>query len=701
MNSSPFLIHLRKQHAKLIYAILLSSVLLLSSSVYAQTVEYDLVIEKQPVNFTGKEVTAMTINRGIPGPTLFMTEGDDLKVRVHNKMDVETSIHWHGLLLPNKEDGVPYLTTAPIKPGTTHEFSFPIIQSGTYWYHSHTGLQEQRGVYGSIVIHPKQKRHHADREYVLVFSDWTDEDPHEVLRTLKRGSDYYSIRKGSVQSLWGAVRANALKDMFQRSLIRHPPMDISDIAYDRFLVNGRPKTELTAAPGETIRLRIVNASASTYFYLNFAGSDMRVVSADGIDVEPAQMDRLLMAVAETYDLLVTIPPDAGSYEFRATAQDGSDHVSVYFGEGNPHPAPNMPKPNTYKMHGGGAQGHGKHKMERKIPMDEGHTMSMGSMSDMAMERPLAPYDKLRAVHSTELPPDRPMRTVTLTLTGDMERYVWSFDNKILSEADKILIRRGENMRMVFVNRTMMHHPIHLHGHFFRVLNGQGDRAPLKHTVDVPPLGSQTIEFYGNEDKDWFIHCHILYHMKVGMARILHYEGSIVDPVLAEARKTPSNFLNKDPWFFWGQASFLSQMTEGALVAANTRNILGLQWDGGWEEDEYDVDVTYDRYVNRFLSAFAGFNVTKEETDAIVGVRYLLPLNYESEVRLDTEGDLRFTLAKEMMLTSRLSAFAEAEYDGETRWEWAAGGEWTLNKQLSLIGQYHSEYGGGGGITIRF
>jgi FtsP/CotA-like multicopper oxidase with cupredoxin domain len=204
----------------------------------AEVREYNLVISYQNVNFTGSDVEAMTINGSIPGPTLKFREGDLARINVRNEMDVETSIHWHGILLPNLQDGAPYLTTPPIMPGAAFTYEFPIKQSGTYWYHSHTGLQEQRGVYGSIVIEPEETSVIVDIDYVVVFSDWTDENLDEVLRTLKSGNDYYSLKKGSMQSLHGAIKADALKDVLNRSWQRMPPMDISDVAYDRFLVNG-------------------------------------------------------------------------------------------------------------------------------------------------------------------------------------------------------------------------------------------------------------------------------------------------------------------------------------------------------------------------------------------------------------------------------------------------------------------------------
>jgi FtsP/CotA-like multicopper oxidase with cupredoxin domain len=675
----------------------------------AKTVSYDLTIAYEHVNFTGKEVRAMTINGTIPGPTLYMDEGDDVRIRVRNEMDVETSIHWHGILLPNRQDGVPYLTTPPILPGGTHVFKFPVIQSGTYWYHSHTGLQEQRGVYGSIVIYPNEDTIRPDREYVVVLSDWTDENPESVMRMLKRGTEFYALKKGSVQSLSGALKAKALKETLKNWLVRMPPMDVSDVAYDKFLINGRPQSTLDALPGETIRLRIINASASTYFYAQFAHLPMRLIAADGIDVEPVEVDRLLIAIAETYDAIVRIPAGGGAYEFRVTAQDGSGRASLFLGSGERITAPSVERPNLYKLHGGSHEGqhradsdpkHGAHpkkEMDHKMPLHD-------EMSDMKAgmgERPSAPYAHLRSLTSTALDEERPTRRVVLEVSGDMERYVWSFNGKTLHESDEIRVRRGENVRIDFINKTMMHHPIHFHGHFFRVLNGHGDHAPLKHTVDIGPMETRSIEFHASEEKDWFLHCHILYHMDAGMARVVQYEGSRVDSDIAEFREWPSNLLSKDHWYSWADLYALSQMSEGEIVTVNTRNNLRLRGETGWEEREFEMDALYERYFSRFSTALLGVHITDEATRGVIGFRYTLPLLLESETWIDHEGEFRIEVDREIQLTSRLVGHSEIEYDSEHSWDWAVGGSWALSRGLSPAIRYHSDYGFGGGLSLQY
>jgi CopA family copper-resistance protein len=693
-----------------------------TSWAFADEVEYEINIDYKTVNLTGKNIKAMALNGSIPGPTLRFREGDFAKISFHNAMDVATSVHWHGILLPYRQDGVPYVTNPPIEPGETKIFQFPIKQSGTYWFHSHTGLQEQRGVYGSIVITPKEgERVSSDRDEVIVLSDWTNEDPDEVLRTLKSGSDYYSLKKGSMQNLLGAAKEGALMDVFKRSLMRMPPMDISDIAYDAFLANGKIETQIPAKAGERVRLRFINSATATYFYLQFAGGPVQIISADGIDVQPVNVDRLLMTIAETYDLIVTVPEN-GSYELRATAQDGSGHTSIFIGSGKRIFAPNVPKPDLYKMKM--SMGHDEMKMKsmdskKKMPMDHSKMEMKGMHSKMKMpkgnsmnkmmgmvsmnagsERPLSPYNKLRSIGKSTLPKKNPKREVVLTLTGDMERYIWSINGEIISADNMIKIRHGENVRFVLINKTMMHHPMHLHGHFFRVINGQGDYSPLKHTVDVPPLATQIIEFEANEYNDWFFHCHILYHAKAGMARIVSYEDKELDMDLKKIRPK----LYKDSWYPSIIGTAQSHMTDGIAVFSNSKNLLSTTWQVGWQnvdKTDYDVELAYDRYFNRFLNVFTGINITNEYERGIFGMRYLLPFNIDSVLRIDSEGEFRIELAQGLQLSNRFGIFADVEYDTETKEEWLLGGKYTLTKNLSLTSQYHSDFGAGAGMEFRF
>jgi len=694
----------------------------------AKVVEYHLVIEKKFLQIGGKTVTAMTINGQIPGPTLYFEEGDWARIKVENRMEEETSIHWHGVLVPPEMDGVPYLSFPPILPGKTFVYEFPIRHSGTYWYHSHTGLQEQRGVYGAIVIYPKKARFQVDRDYVIVLSDWTHEDPNHVLRTLKAGREWYSIRKGSAQSLIGAIKAGMLKHFLKRELLRMPPMDISDIAYDQFLINGKNNLQLPAKPGETIRLRIISAGAGTNFYVEFAGGPMTIISADGQDVEPVKIKRLFMVIAETYDVLIRIP-EKGSFEFRATAQDNSGHASLWLGQGEKHYAPDIPSPNLYYTMGkfnlkylialkpqdvmGMSDGDVRTgKFDHPDMMSKG-MMSMGSISrkpskgklaidGMDPRRPWSPYKKLRALKRFN-PGNKPIRTIRLTLDGDMERYVWLLNNKALSESDVITIKKGKIVRFILINRTMMHHPMHLHGHFFRVINGQGEYCPWKHTVDVAPMSTTVIEFPANEKGDWFFHCHILYHLESGMARVIHYKNYTPPDEVQKIRKN----LYHDRWYAWAENTFANNMLEGYINLSNTRWNLKAFWEVGWkgvEETESEWIFWIERYFNRFFSLFLGADILANEEDktrAIAGLTYLLPLNIRSFIWLDSDGGSRFGFEKELPLTARLFLELYTEYDSHEFWEGEVSFNYIISKRVTLRSFWHSDYFWGLGMNIWF
>lgn len=736
---------LSPRSASIVILALLSVCLGSSPAARSDTVEYDLHIDYHTVNFTGRDVQAMTINGQIPGPTLEFSEGDTVRVNVHNRMDVDTSIHWHGILLPNDQDGVPYITNWPIAPGETYTYEFSLRHTGTFWYHSHTRLQEQRGVYGAFVIHPRQERVSADRDYVVVVSDWTDENPMQVLRNLKKDGDYYALKKDAVQSWWKVLQYRAIGRRLRQSWSRMGPMDLSDVGYDRFLINGKPVTTIgEAMSGERIRLRIINASASTYHYIEFAGGKMQVVSADGTDVEPVEVDRLLMGVAETYDVIVTLP-QSGAYELRATSQDGTGYASGFLGSGPHIRARDIPKPNLllmdhsmhggtmdHSMHGGGEMDHSMHGGTMDHSMSGGemdhsmhggmmdHSMHGGGRDHAAMGHGSRivqlDYGMLKAVESTQLPPENPERVVELELTGNMERYVWSFNGRTLSEADKILIRRGENVRFVFINKTMMHHPLHLHGHFFRVLNGQGAYSPLKHTVDVAPMARVEIEFLGQEHKDWFFHCHNLYHMKTGMSRIIHYEGDAENPAFERTRRRWWGGLN-DTWYGVGQGSAQSHMVETAFAVSNVRNAFEIEHDNDYD-GSYDTEVSYRRYLSRFVSVFAGGEFERdddagqEDAVAIWGIRYVLPLIIDSTYRMDHHGGFQVGMDQHLQLTDRLQLNIDYElkinpgnawdYDElEIEHDYRIELEYRATKNFSIVGTYDADYRGGGGIRWRF
>ncbi len=682
----------------------------------AETKTYNIDITDQTMNVTGKPVEVMTVGGSVPGPLIEANEGDTLRVTFNNHMHMETSIHWHGVLLPNDQDGVPYINTPPIPPHGSFTYEFPVKQHGTYWYHAHSHMMEQRGVYGPLLFHPAEEKVSAHREAMIVLSDWTDEDPHSVLRNLKRDDDFYGMKKDSVQS-WDKVIAHgwqAVKTRLKNSWNRMAPMDIADVGYDAFLANGQKMLMLhDAKPGEKVRLRLINAGGSTYFNVQFSGGPLTVVAADGIDTEPLRLEHLRMAMAETYDVIITMPEDGRSYELRATAEDGTGYSSAMLGMGEFVPAPDMPVPSPYAT-----GGHNHHQMDHSH-MDHGamnhegmdHSrMDQTQMDQTQMDHshhnmpPVEPppqvmkeYEFLRSAEPTAYDPARPTRDVLLELTGNMKGYTWSFDNKPLSQADKILVRKGEKVTFTLVNKTMMNHPLHLHGHFFRVLNGQGDNSPLKHTVNVPPFETVTIEFAADEEKDWLFHCHNLYHMTAGMTRVVSYEGSPDNPGLKTMR-------HDREWFHFPEVAAQNNMVFGEMRSTALKNAFDVEYDWNYRKN-YDVHATYERSLTPHLQAFAGVNLERKpgqeaENRLIAGVHYTLPLLIDSELRVDNAGHFRLKLESELPLTRRLNFAWRANTDGEYRTMF----EYELDKNTrrrAITGGYDSVHGWGAGMKIRF
>ncbi len=669
--------------------------IIISLVAFGEVVSYEIDVAYTEVHFTGTPVKAMTLNGGIPGPNLEFTEGDTLRVTFNNKMEVETSIHWHGLLLPNDQDGVPYLTTPPIKPGESFTYEFQLRQHGTYWYHSHTGLQEQRGVYGSIVIHPKNKM--EIEEQVVVISDWIDEEPENVMKNLKKDGDYYAVKRDRVQSWDRVIKEGRVGSRILSALMRMGPMDLSDVGYDAYLINGREHLYLEQIPeGTSIKLRIVNAAASSYFFLTYSNGGMKVVAADGKDVVPVEVDEILMGVAETYDVIVK----AGG-TFRATAQDHTGEAMLHISKAHEssetmdHSMHGMEDKNVNTQHKNHKIiSHEKETMEPTMDGDKpAAAMSMGhNMHNMDGE---VYYDFLRALEPASYPEGVEEREVILRLTGDMENYVWTFDNISLTESDKIFIKKGEKVRFILENETMMHHPMHLHGHFFRVINKHGNYSPLKHTVDVPPMGRIVIEFQADEEKDWFFHCHNLYHMKTGMSRVVSYEGYELDKDMAKKLSWDRK------WFSKGEVTGATNYSGTDIAVFNTRNKIGFSGMASYD-GEHDADLYYSRYLNRFLSIGAGFNMEEDDEGEVdnrgfISLEYLLPLLIESEVRFYDDGEVEAEFSSDLQLTKKLQLNWEVDTDGEYFVEL----EYRYKKWLSFTGNTHSEYDEGIGLKLRF
>ncbi len=801
----------------------------LTNNIAPRTVRYDLYIRDTMVTFGKKTKRAIAVNGQIPMPTLTFTEGDTAEIWVHNELKEETSLHWHGLFLPNKYDGVPFLTQMPIKPGATYLYKFPIIQHGTHWYHSHTGLQEQIGMYGAFIMN---KRQEWDVPTIpVVLSDWSDMNPKEINRSLHNQTDWFGIRKNTIQSYSEAIKTGHLKTKLTNEWKRMLAMDVSDVAYDVFLINGTNQSEYAnLKAGDKVRLRIANGGASSYFWLNYSGGKITVVATDGNDVEPVEVDRLLIAVSETYDIVVTVPENK-SYEFLVTPEDRTKSASLWLGSGQRVPATKLPtlkyfagmkmmnemmdmKGNMVKMGGmemsnqtmdmntvmypeitgyenhentkgatgdNGTSGNngigdksgdmkgmparasdgdmktGSKSGSDKMPGMKGKSVSeknktdnmagmqmnngQHSMAGMDMDNSNTDivtlnYAMLKAPEKTTLRPG-PLKELYFELTGNMNRYVWSLNNKVVSETDKILIKKGENIRIVLYNNTMMRHPMHLHGHDFRLLNGQGDYSIMKNIIDIMPMEKDTIEFAATEQGgDWFFHCHILFHMMSGMGRVFRYQDTLIDKTDIPSAKIAKRGLNADDRMYHAMAriGLESAGSDGMAMLSNTRNTIATAWHlGTHPEHGYESETTIGRYLGRmqWWRPFIGYDYhykkvgpdgeeikkgimgrnflgndkynmlgqlsNKNNRSTITaGIQYLLPMNVLSEFRADLDGKLRFQLTKEdIPLTPRM----RANFMLNTDREYALGFRYIITKYFNLSTHYDSDMGFGAGITI--
>jgi CopA family copper-resistance protein len=537
--------------------------------------QFDLTIGSTPVNFTGRNRLATTVNGTLPGPILRFREGETVTLNVRNTLAEPTSIHWHGLLLANGMDGVPGLTFRGIMPGETFIYRFPIRQAGTYWYHSHSGMQEQTGLYGALILEPRVREPYAyQREFVVMLTDWTDEDPMTVVSNLKQQGDYYNYSRRTLGTFLKDAKRDGLSatvdDRKMWGQMRMSPtdnMDVSGATYT-FLMNGQPPGANWTGlfnPGEKVRLRFINGSSMSTFDVRIPGLAMTVVQADGSDVEAIEVDEFRIGVAETYDVIVTPRQDA--YTLFAQAQDRSGYArgTLATRAGLAAAIPPMdpvPMRTMADMGMGGMNMPGKNMpgmdmkgMDMKGMSHDhmpGMTMPMGnripttnadgvdvaslagtpSVDNIAIEtrdrlgepgagldnngRRVLTYRDLRSIKQHAA--IQPTRAVEFHLTGNMERWIWGFNGKKFSEAGAIDIKLGERIRFVLINDTMMEHPIHLHGYLFEVENGQGDRLPLKHTVNVKPGEKMSFVFTADVPGHWAFHCHLMYHMEMGMFR---------------------------------------------------------------------------------------------------------------------------------------------------------------------------------------
>jgi CopA family copper-resistance protein len=557
--------------------------------------EYDLTIAETSLRLDGRRARATTINGTVPGPVLRFIEGEQAVIRVHNTLQEDTSIHWHGIILPTDMDGVPGLSFPGIRPGETFEYRFAVKQAGTYWYHSHSGLQEQLGHYGALIIEPATRSGPAyDREHVLMLADWTFENPYRVLSRLKKQPDAYNYQRRTVADFFRDVARDGLaatvSERWMWAGMRMNPTDIADVtgATYSYLVNGHVAEApwmAQFAPGERVLLRVINAAAASYFDVRIPGVPMTVVQVSGQPVEPVETDEFRIAIAETYDVIVQLPEDR-AYAVYAETMDRSGYTAATLAPSAGLHAELPPRRRRpllamadmgmdHSAMGGmdhGAMDHGAmdhaamgHAMPVVTPApaaaaDEhaGHDMSaMGAAAALrapgtvppetphgpethgaenamvpmttksrltepgvglgadgrrvllySQLRSAAPYAEFRA----------PTREIEIHLTGNMERFTWGIDGVPHDKAEPIAFTYGERLRLTMVNDTMMNHPMHLHGMWMELENGQDDRSPRIHTLNVKPAERVSLLVTADAPGRWAFHCHVLYHMEVGMFR---------------------------------------------------------------------------------------------------------------------------------------------------------------------------------------
>ena len=575
-------------------------------------------------------------------------------------------------------------------------------------------------------------------------------------------SDWFAIKKGTTQSYAEASRKGHFKTKLNNEWKRMLAMDVSDVYYDKFLINGKNEsvapTFKDSKGGDKVRLRILNAGASSYFWLTYAGGKITVVANDGNDVEPVVVDRLIIGVSETYDVVVTIPADNTAYEFLATPEDRTKSASLYIGNGIKQLVSPLPKLNYFEgmkmmnnmMNMDGTRNDmgmdmslqkmdmntvmypeitgEKEKREKtnqlssKMDMNDKSDHSKHTLSSDSSDIVTLNYSMLKSPTVTTLPKDAPVRELRFELTGNMNRYLWSMDNKVLSETDKILIKKGENVRIVLHNNSMMRHPMHLHGHDFRVLNGQAEFAPLKNVLDIMPMETDTIEFNTNADGDWFFHCHILYHMMAGMNRVFSYENSAPNPLLPNKEWAYKKLQKESNGIhFMAENDFATNGNDGKAMAQNARWAFETEWRLGYHDRHgYESETHVGRYIdkNQWLMTFIGFdwryrkfgmdevekNVfgqsnTKDNRSVLsLGVNYTLPLLVIAQAEVFSDGNVRFQLSREDIPVSKRLRMA---FMVNTDKEYMAALKYIVSKNIGITTHYDNDMGIGFGVNLNY
>ena len=563
---------------------------------------------------------------------------------------------------------------------------------------------------------------------------------------LHNATDWFAIKKGTTQSYAEAIKEGHFTTKVKNEFKRMLAMDVSDVYYDKFLLNGSQESQLSQfKAGDKVRLRISNGGASTYFWLNYGGGKFQVVANDGNDVEPVEVDRLIIAVSETYDIVLTVPEKNKSFAFQATSEDRINRALMYVGEGEKQimtPVPRLKYFEGMKMMNSMMKMNGDlddmgmqmslNQMDMNVVMypeitgpssaqlksSEKDQYNSNALSDFVTLN----YAMLKSPHNTTLPKDAPTKEIKFELSGNMNRYVWSMDNKVVSESDKILIKKGENVRMIIYNGSMMRHPMHLHGHDFRVLNGQGENAPLKNIIDIMPMETDTLEFNANMEGDWFFHCHILYHMMSGMGRIFSYENQAPNPLIPNPKLAQRKLFGEDRKFHaMAENDFASNGNDGMVMLQNTRWSIGSEWRLGYNNMHgYESETHIGRYIGKmqWIMPFIGFdwryrkmeigeseknlfgqiNTKDERRQISIGVAYVLPMLITFQTEVYQDGNLRLQLMREdIPLSKRL----RGEFMVNTDKEFMVGARYIFNKNMGLKTHYDSDMGYGIGLYFNY
>jgi FtsP/CotA-like multicopper oxidase with cupredoxin domain len=565
---------------------------------------------------------------------------------------------------------------------------------------------------------------------------------------LHNANDWFAIKKGTTQSYLEAIKEGHFKTKVTNEWKRMLAMDVSDVHYDKFLINGADGQQLSQfKAGDKVRLRIANGGASSYFWVNYAGGKFMVVANDGNDVEPVEVDRLIIGVSETYDIVVTIPQKDISYELLVTPEDRTESTSIFIGEGTKQVHPPLPKlkyfegmkmMNDMMKMNGDMKDMGMNMSLQKMDMNavmypeitgnqEGNKMQMDETMDHSAhdmgnaDIVTLNYDMLKSPYNTELPKDQPVRDLTFTLTGNMNRYVWSLDNKVLSEVDKIPVKKGEILRITIVNNSMMRHPMHLHGFDFRVLNSHGVQSPLKNVIDIMPMEKDTIEFAANTEGDWFFHCHILYHMMAGMNRVFEV-GDYQNPELPDKEYAYKKLQREsNELHLMAENDFATNGNDGQVMLQNARWSFGTEWRLGYNNKHgFETETHIGRYIGnmQWFMPFVGFdwrhrkigsheveknifgqkNTKNSRAKVSAGFVYTLPMLVDFQAEVFTDGIVRLQLRREdIPLTPRL----RGAFSVNTDKEYMGGFKYILTKNTALSTHYDSDMGWGFGLNLSY